>query len=172
MDTEKIWNNFHDDLLLFINSKVHDHALANDVLQDVFIKIHLKLPTLSDKDKLGSWVYQITRNSITDHFRKQKHHSDSSVPEPETTEKEDIHAFERCLQSFIRQLPEKYKDALMQTDLGRLSQKEYAQKKGISYSGAKSRVQRAREQLKDLFVSCCKIEADSYGNVVDHDCNC
>jgi RNA polymerase sigma-70 factor (ECF subfamily) len=70
--TETIWKAFHQELFNFINKRVKDKDISKDILQDVFIKIHLKLKTLSDKDKLASWVYQITRNSILDYFRKQK----------------------------------------------------------------------------------------------------
>jgi len=70
--TETIWKAFHKELFNFINKRVNDKEASNDILQDVFIKIHLKLKTLSEKDKLASWVYQITRNSILDYFRKKK----------------------------------------------------------------------------------------------------
>ena len=70
----------------------------------------------------------------------------------------------------IEQLPDNYKDAIMQTEMGLMSQKEYADKLGISYSGAKSRIQRARQQLHTLFNECCSIESDAYGNIIEHEC--
>ena len=54
----------------------------------------------------------------------------------------------------------------MRVDFEGMSQKEYADRLGISISGAKSRVQRAREKLKDLILKCCDYQFDKYGNVI------
>lgn len=169
--TETIWKVFHKELFNFINKRVNDKEASNDILQDVFIKIHLKLNTLTDKDKLASWVYQITRNSILDYFRKQK----PKVPLSDSLiELEDEKVFNaelvKCLTPMVEQLPNNYKEAIMQTEMGNLSQKEFADKSGISYSGAKSRIQRARQQLHDLFNECCSIQSDKYGNIIEHEC--
>ena len=57
-------------------------------------------------------------------------------------------------------------EALCLTELGGMSQKDYAKKTGISYSGAKSRVQRAKLKLKDLLMKCCHYQFDKYGTVI------
>jgi RNA polymerase sigma-70 factor (ECF subfamily) len=169
--TETIWKAFHHELFNFINKRVKDKDISNDILQDVFIKIHLKLKTLSDKDKLASWVYQITRNSILDYFRKQKPKVSLSDNLIELEEEKVFNAeLANCLKPMIEQLPDNYKEAILQTEMGVLSQKEYADKLGISYSGAKSRIQRARQQLHTLFNECCSIESDKYGNIMEHEC--
>ncbi len=170
--TENIWNEFHNELFLFIKKRVKDTDTANDILQDIFIKIHLKLNTLTDQDKLTSWIYQIARNSVFDYFKKQKPKSElgdfSDFIETQTFNSELCN----CLQPLINQLPDNYKDAILQIELGQLSQKEYAEKLGISYSGTKSRIQRARQQLHSLFNECCKINTDKYGNIIEYkNCN-
>lgn len=167
--TEKIWKDFNKELLRFIKKRVKDNDIANDLLQDIFIKIHLKLSTLSDTDKLTSWVYQITRNSIFDYYKKHKHFTDIpsdiyALDEPKLFNNE----FGKCLKPFINQLPDTYRDAILQTELGQLSQKEFAEKSDISYSGAKSRIQRGRQKLYELFNQCCKISADKYGNILEY----
>lgn len=73
--------------------------------------------------------------------------------------------FTPCLEPFLSRLPAEFREALQLTELGSLSQKDYAARLGISYSGAKSRVQRARRQLHELFTACCRIEAYAYGNI-------
>ncbi len=169
--TESIWKAFHQELFNFINKRIKDKDISKDILQDVFIKIHLKLQTLSDKDKLASWVYQVTRNSILDYFRKQKPKASLTDNLMELEEEKLFNAeLAVCLKPMIEQLPLNYKEAIMQTELGALSQKEYAEKTGISYSGAKSRIQRARQQLHALFNECCSIESDKYGNITEHVC--
>lgn len=71
-DIEQIWQEYHDRLLGFITKRVNDHAAAEDILQDVFIKIYSRIDTLKDTGKLQSWMYQITRNAIVDYYRSHK----------------------------------------------------------------------------------------------------
>ena len=174
MSTIKVWNEFHERLLAFIVSRVSNHEDANDILQDVFIKIHQKLDSLKDSKKLKSWIYQITRNSIIDYYRGKKGTKDENVDLTNFKEDGEIENIDlsKCLIPFINSLPDKYKNALTSTELKGMSQKEYAESIGISYSGAKSRVQRAKAQLKDLFANTCKVQTDSYGNIISTDCSC
>jgi len=51
METEKIWKDFKSELLGFILSKVKNVQLSEDILQDVFVKIHLNLAYLKSEDK-------------------------------------------------------------------------------------------------------------------------
>jgi len=71
MATEDIWEEFGGKLHGFIRARVNDEQNAEDILQDVMVKIHLKSATLNEKDKLTSWLYQITRNTIIDFYRKK-----------------------------------------------------------------------------------------------------
>ena len=179
MNTTAIWKEFNDQLLGFIKARVNNADTAQDILQEVFIKIHQSSNQLSNEDKLASWVYQITRNTIIDYYRKKKLPiSDDSIFQGEVEEESDSSLnpqFINCLMPFIKQLPEKYSDALNKTIYGDLSQKEYAKELGISYTAVKSRVQRARQQLKELFTNCCNIQTDKFGNIISSnidDCSC
>ena len=167
---EEIWLKLEKKLRAFIVSKVHDESIANDLLQELFIKIHANIDTVRDKTKLHSWIYQICRNLITAHFRNQnKIHKIESLnfesDDEETTEDFMSETLEDMV-NMMNDLPPEYCEALCLTELGDLSQKEYAEKIGISYSGAKSRVQRARKMLKDLLMNCCHYEFDKYGTVI------
>ena len=178
MNTTAIWKEFSDQLLGFIKARVNNFDTAEDILQDVFVKIHQKSNQLSDGDKLASWVYQITRNAIIDYYRKKKLPVSDETILQETVEESDSTLnpqFIHCLMPFVDQLPEKYRDALNKTVYGDLSQKEYAKELGISYTAVKSRVQRARQKLKELFTQCCNIQTDKYGNIISSnidDCSC
>ncbi|MFK7787633.1 MAG: sigma-70 family RNA polymerase sigma factor [Crocinitomicaceae bacterium] len=127
MNTAVIWKEFNHQLLAFVKAHVSNPEIAEDILQDVFVKIHQRSDQLIDSDKLGSWVYQITRNSIIDFYRKKKlPSSDLEVVEQtwDETESNLNPQFVKCLMPFIRKLPEKYQDALNKTVYGDLSQKE------------------------------------------------
>jgi len=165
----EVWNDMNNRLTNFVKGKVKDPDLSKDIVQDVFLKVFTKFDTLKSKEKLVSWIYQIARNEIISHFRKIQFDSHSKEIEAEqfsddTLTSELIH----CLNPFINSLPEKYKEAIILADIKNVSQKEIAQKLNISYSGAKSRVQRGREMLKSSYEECCTISADVYGDVIDY----
>lgn len=170
INTETIWNEFHNELFGFINKRVKNRDVTNDILQDVFIKVHLKLDSLSNAEKLISWLYQITRNTMLDFFRKSKHFDELSEDIAELNNSELYNDdFTKCLRPMINRLPLIYQDAILQSELGNMSQKEFADKNQLSYSAAKSRVQRGRHQLSELFRQCCKVQTDKYGNIIDFD---
>jgi RNA polymerase sigma-70 factor (ECF subfamily) len=173
---EYLWKNFETRLRSFIYSKVPDKAVTEDILQDVFIRIHTKIDTLKDESKFKPWLYQITRNMIMDYYR----HNKSAVhPPPAREEQEeeetDSRVMDEALQDMVgmmNDLPREYCEALCLTELDGLSQKEYAEKIGIPYSSAKSRVQRSRKLLKDMLLRCCHYEFDKYGTVLSISKNC
>jgi RNA polymerase sigma-70 factor (ECF subfamily) len=76
--------------------------------------------------------------------------------------------FSICIVPMIDALPEKYKQAITLSEIEGISQKDLAKNLNISYSGAKSRVQRGREMLKSLLQECCKISTDTYGNITKY----
>ena len=86
----------------------------------------------------------------------------------ESKDEEDTLELSKCMMPMIETLPVKYREALVLADLKGMSQKQLAEHLDISYSGAKSRVQRAREKLKQAFVTCCEISSDSYGNIIEY----
>jgi RNA polymerase sigma-70 factor (ECF subfamily) len=69
---EQIWQEYHHRLHGFIQSRVGDSSLADDILQDVFTRIHSRINSLRDSRKIQSWIYQISRNAIIDFFRSRK----------------------------------------------------------------------------------------------------
>ncbi|NLR91570.1 RNA polymerase sigma factor SigZ [Flammeovirga agarivorans] len=164
-----VWNEMHERLLNFVNSKVHDDDLSQDIVQEVFIKVFSKIDTLKDKDKLVAWIFQITRNEIVSYFRQNKIQlpADELVEDNEVLEDEYLDEIINYVHPMINVLPQKYKEALVLSDIENISQKELAEKLQISYSGAKSRVQRGRKLLKETFDKCCDITTDVYGGVID-----
>ena len=166
---ETIWHEFATKLGQFIRSRVHDPATAEDILQDVFVKIQGRLDTLEDPAKLQSWLYLIARNAIIDHYRTRK--ETTEVPETLPAEPPDddveMDELKAAFRRMIYSLPEPYRDALVLTEFEGLTQKELAERLGISLSGAKSRVQRGRQQLKQMLHECCTFEFDRRGKVIE-----
>lgn len=169
---QEIWADLYQELKKFIVSKVKDIDTTEDILQDVFVKIQLNIHTLTDCSKLTSWVYQITRNTIADHFRK-KTNAEVKIDGFDLAEQDNeeplYHALSNCINQKINKLADKYQQAILLTYLNDYSQLELAEKLNISYSGAKTRVQRGREKLKDLILDCPNVETDGKGNPIAYE---
>lgn len=176
--TQDIWKQFNQQLLGFIKSRVNHSENAEDILQEVFIKIHQHNKSIKNIEKMPSWIYQITRNSIIDFYRKKRVIYGDSEEEQLLLPEEIDHVnleFTQCLKPFILELPDKYKDILLKTTYEKMSQKDYAMINRISYSAAKSRLQRARIVLHNTFIECCTIQSDIYGNIISsnsENCDC
>ena len=165
---DQIWRDYHSGLLSFIRRRV-GADLAEDILQDVFVKAHSRLHTLANADRIQSWIYQIARNTIIDYHRTRK----SAEPLPGEMEQRAEHNDEewrelgKCVLPMIEMLPEGYRDALLLSEIDGLPLKEVAQRLNISLPGAKSRVQRGRERLKNIFLDCCHFKFDCRGKPID-----
>jgi RNA polymerase sigma-70 factor (ECF subfamily) len=150
--SEQLWETFNVPLQHFIRRRVPDPHSAEDILQDVFLKIHARIDTLHQQDRVAAWIYQIARNAIADYYRTQRPTSD--VPEtlaaPDDLVDDDVvQELLPCVAAIVDALPEAYREALRLTEYEGLSQKALSERLGISFSGAKSRVQRARAKLKE-----------------------
>lgn len=168
---ESIWKAYHDQLLRFILKRVSDKATAEDILQNVFIKILSNIDSLKDSTKMKSWLFQITRNAIIDHYRQSN--ASGNIPLLFQEENDELNGnvteeVGKWISPFISSLPEKYKEALILSELNGMSQKEMATHLGISYVAARARVQRGRKMLKEKLTQCCIFHTDKYGNIMDY----
>lgn len=174
---EELWNRMHVRLCRFICARMADEQDAEDILQEVFIRIHTHLDQVREMDRLEGWVYQVARNSIIDAYRIRR--PGLELPEDlaeESAPEEDAQAeLSPFVQELVQTLHEPYRQALVLTEYEGLSQQQLASRLGISLSGAKSRVQRARQKIKDAMLTCCHFEFDARGRVLEtreHCCCC
>ncbi len=176
MTTESLWETFHTGLKHFILKRIPDEQSAHDVLQETFLKIHTRIATLRDEEKLQGWMYQIARNAIADYYREQKATVELPrlllAPEGPVFEDEVIRDLIPSVKAMVESLPDTYREALILTEYEGLTQRELAERLGLSLSGAKSRVQRAREKLKTMLLDCCHFEFDRLGKIIDYQPNC
>lgn len=170
--TEQVWAEFSRRLRAFILGRVTNEEDADDLLQDIFTKIHNNLHSLKDEGRLAAWVFQITRNAIADYYRQLK----MEPPEPTLAagfvENQDENTLNRevagWLEPMLESLPEKYRQALRLTELEGMKQQELASELGLSVSAAKMRVHRGRVKLKAVLLDCCHFELDRRGNILDY----
>ncbi len=170
---ENVWHETNVPLKNFIKQRVPNEYDAEDILQDIYCKIHNNIAGLQDKNKLRPWIYRITRNAIADYHRKRERPLElTPLPDDQVIEPwSDVNAnaeIANCLKTMIGHLPEKYKQAIFLTEFQNLTQKELGERTGISLTGAKSRVQRARGKLKEMLLGCCDLEFDRTGGIIDY----
>ena len=184
-DTQQIWSEFSDRLRAFIRRRVDSAADAEDILQDVFLRIHRHAGSLEHQERLVSWLFQVTRNAVTDYYRAPVRRRELPVGAPPDLEEAAGHAgawsededealdqagreLAHCLRPMLSRLPDHYREAVTLIDLEGLSQQDAANQAGLSLSGMKSRVQRGRRALEQVMHDCCRIETDTGGRIMEY----
>lgn len=154
-----IFLKYKEDLSRYLFHRVKDTAEVEDILHDILIKLHENCEKVHSIKQIRSWLFTVAHHRLMDHYRQQKKMMPAlsgqqlEMAEEQTEALEEI--AENCLMGLAHKLPERYREPLMMAEMEGISQKEIAVRLGISYSGAKSRVQRAREMLREAFYNCC-----------------
>ena len=169
MPLSDFWIEHKTRLRSYVAKRVRERDAVDDILQNVFLKAHSSLHTLKSHDSLAAWLYRIAANAITDHYRGRRPSEEISdeLAAPEN-EVDYIAELASCLHPLIADLPETYRLPLVLSEIEGVTQKEVAARLGLSLSGAKSRVQRGREKLRQRLLECCDIETGRSG-IVDYE---
>ena len=163
----KIWQENSVRIKQFICYKVDHDDCCNDILHDLFLKITDNSEKIALVEKPASYIIKMAQNAVIDFYKKQKcvQVCDCSQLEGKQ-ELSDRQLYNISLMPFIQSLPSIYKEAILLSDIEGFSQKEMAERLNISYTGVKSRVQRARKMLKDAILNCCNYKFDKFGNII------
>ena len=171
-----LWQDYHQRLTQYVLKRIHNKSDAEDIVQNVFLKIQQHPPQLKTIPQLEAWLLQVTKNTLTDYWRKIKpttplldEHDYVLEEDPEPNENPWLN-LSCCLLSMMKDLPDKYRQAVELADLKELKHKDIAQMMGISESGVKSRVKRGREKLRDLLVSCCGSDCTCHEKTTEQGC--
>ncbi len=168
-DTASIWEACSGKLRAYLRHRLRSAADADDVLQEVFVRVHRHAGQLGHEAHLSGWLYAMTRSALVD-FQRRSRRPVSAPPaeeghlEAELAEHAGIAA---GLREIVGSLPERYAQAVSLVDLDGLSFKDAADVLGLSVSGAKSRVQRGRSMVRDALLRCCHFVVDRYGTILD-----
>jgi RNA polymerase sigma-70 factor (ECF subfamily) len=168
--TAALWSRFAGGLRGFLARRVPAGVDPDDLLQEVFLRIHQHLPELRETERIDAWMYRIARNAITDAMRRPARID--AEPDADALDDGDDDGrgpigveLAPCLAAMVAELDEPYRSAIELTEIGGLTQAEAARRAGISLSGMKSRVQRGRRQLEERLRGCCRIELDRRGGI-------
>lgn len=171
MKESSFWEQISIQLNKYIKKYINNNSDAEDILQEVLLKIYNSIDGLKDYRKINVWVYKISKNTIIDYYRNKNKELlplDENIFEEYIEDDSYNNEISKCLNTMIEYLPEKYKEVIKLIEYNRLTQKEVSQRLGISVSAVKSRAYRARGMLKKMLIECCYIELDRLGNVIDY----
>ncbi|RNI25771.1 RNA polymerase sigma factor SigZ [Rufibacter latericius] len=153
----------------FIRKRVLNQADAEDLSQQVLLKVHHHCETLPKVRNVRAWLYEITRHVVHDFYRARQREAylseDYDLPSP-SLQTNPAQELADCVVPLLHLLPTEYAEPLRLSDLEGVPQQEIADRLGLTLSGAKSRVQRAREKLKAVFLECCHLELDRQGRLI------
>jgi RNA polymerase sigma-70 factor (ECF subfamily) len=167
------WTELSDRLRRFVRRRVNDAHAAEDIAQDVLLKLREREGDLPPGATLPAWVLAVARNAVVDYYRARGvRHAEAldagqAAAAPDGGDGDVAGGLAACLGRMVQHLPEPYREAMRLVDLEGLSQQALADRAGVSLSGAKSRVQRARHLLRDMIEDCCRVERDARGNPSD-----
>lgn len=178
LTVDDVWRRFGAEIRSFVRRRVSDPHRADDLVADILLRVHRNLGALDDQDRLAAWLFRIARNAIIDEYRRAADSLEvldaspgerlvdgvGGLTDAETVQRE----LANCLRPLLDDLSPEYRRALELTDLEGVTQAVAAQREGITVSGMKSRVQRARKQLAGLLSRCCAMTLDTRGMPVDY----
>lgn len=176
-DFPAIWDRFADSLLGFIRARVASREDAEDLLQEVFSRVHTGLCCMPEWEGLERWLYRVARNLIVDHYRSRRPSEEYEDSATSTLglpgEDEDPAArLALSLRDMVEKLPGPDREVLVLSEYEGLSQADLAGRLGISLPAAKSRLLRARAKLKEVLLECCHFELDRLGGIIDYEERC
>lgn len=162
---------FVDDVRRYVRRRVDDPVVQDDLVQEVFLRVHDRHEQLRDDERLGAWIRRIAANVVTDHHRRRR--PDEALPEvlptPPVAEDEGERALlGTWLALTISSLDEPHRDVLTLTELQGLTQREAAARLGLSLPAVKSRVLRGRAELRRRLERCCHVELDHRGGLMGY----
>jgi RNA polymerase sigma factor (sigma-70 family) len=160
----------HREFLAFVERRVGDRVLAEEMLQDALVKSIDRVHEI--RESAVGWFYRVLRNAIIDHARRRAADGrkiEALAHETETTIDAELeNVICRCVSKLASTLKPEYADALQRIDVEGTPVKEYADAAGISANNAGVRVFRAREALRTQVARSCGTCAE-YGCL---DCTC
>jgi RNA polymerase sigma-70 factor (ECF subfamily) len=172
-DHDQAWAPLASDLRRYVRARVADPHAAEDLVQDVFVKLAQQVHDRPPAGPLAAWVFRTARNAVIDHWRRGR--PGEPLPDdlvdtaatPAATANADAAPLLASFRAFVHALPAEQREAILRTEYEGVSQHELARQLGVPVSTVKSRVQRGRERLAKALHDCCTFEFDRRGGLVD-----
>jgi len=168
MEFFELYDQFYQRVRKFILASVKNESVADDLIQETFIKIQENLDSLRDPAKISSWIFRIAYHLCQDHFRTLKKSSSHeeihdglvNLQEIPIQKKLEQGEMSRCVQDQLNLLPESQRSVIIFADVMDFSHQEIADILGLSVENAKVRLHRARKKFKAILEEKCTFEVD------------
>lgn len=169
-DIDKIYVAIRNSLRNYIRRRVGEE-IADDLLHDIFVKAQAAINTNHAPKNLPGWLYAAARTTIIDYYRANnmiRDQIDENMSEiPDDDDDTVIQELATCIKPLIEELPDKYRDTLIATDIENKTMQSVAHEHGLSVSAIKSRASRGRVMLKEKLLGCCHVEMQN-GRLTDY----
>jgi len=165
----EIVQNYYFYLKSYILKRVNDSTIADDLVQEVMIKLIESHQKSTEVKNMKAWLFQISRNVMYDYFKKNQmtyqFDTEHHAIEDTFSDSEKIIVSDFII-PMIDLLPKEYAEPLKMYDIDKISQKKISEKLNIGLSATKMRIQRGRKKIRELFVECCEMKLDKNGTIV------
>lgn len=152
---EQIYKDYKDKVFAYIRNHVNSIVDAEDLCEDVFVKIFEKIDTYDEnKSRLSTWIYSVTSNTVIDFYRTN--HISSEIPEDLSDERSSIEEDYldqenlEALAGALLELPQEQMDIIVLRYYKGLTLQEVAEKMSLSYGITKLRHREALGTLQRL----------------------
>lgn len=164
----KAWTLHEPELRRWAWHRLGNPTDADDLLQDLFLKALRQGERFCSIQNARAWLFEVARNTLADHLRVARNTVELPGDLPAIVSQVDtIDTLTACLPRVMSELSAEDREAITLCDLQGMAQADFAKTHGLSLSGAKSRVQRARQRLREQMSQVCQVQLDQVGNVTD-----
>ncbi len=162
------WAAHEPELRGWLRRRMGNPALADDLLQDLFLKALRQGERFCSVHNARAWLFEVARNTLADHLRVARDTVElpDDLPAP-ADEPATVDTLTACLPRVLSELSDEDREAITLCDLQGMSQADFAAARGLNLSAAKSRIQRARLRLKQRMTQVCQVQLDDTGRVTD-----
>ena len=165
---DEAWKQNAPELRSWLRQRLRQPQDVDDLMQDLFIKALGQGSKFCSIDNARAWLFAVARNALADQLKMKR--ESVELPDDLAAEQHDQDAVDQlaaCLPRVLSELSPADREAIQLCDLGGLSQVQYAQQAGLNLSTAKSRLQRARQKMRERMTQACQVRFDGQGHVQD-----
>jgi len=170
VDFNIVWQEYEKELTAFVKTRLFDKSFVADIMQEIAIKIYKHQNQLKHIDNIRAWTYRITRNTLIDFYKQ----NDKVIPDElyvldlrTVSDGSNDNELSSCIMSMSNSLEQKDKDILNLSIFEQYSVAELSSKFKLSPEGAKTKLKRAKKKLANSFFTCCTLEKDTKGKIID-----
>lgn len=183
MEFQSIYKEYYPKILRYLYGILNDKDLAEDLTQDVFIRVNDGLSKFEGRSKLSTWIYKIATNLSNDYYKSSSYQKgvkqtvsgefieenkedknvwtgDKSELSDQILEKREMN---NCIKRYVQYISENYRTVFILSEYEGLKNKEIADILGLTLDTVKIRLYRARTQLKKKMEEGCHISYEDNG---------